>query len=246
MPFARRRLTIALAAGAALAALAPAAPALGKATTTFKGGVLSIEGGDGNDRVVVRCGSDSNALVNGKQVKGGPIPCAKVVEINARMGAGRDVVDYSAVGAGFGKTRFEGFGVGTGAAALLGPGDDRYIASASAFNLVFGEAGNDRGNGGGARDILRGDAGDDVLNGAGGRDSMIGSGGDDRVSGGSGADILSGNAGNDLLLGAAGADVMGGGTGMDRLRGGGGRDQLFGGAGKDKLNGGGGKDLEKE
>lgn len=246
MPFARRRLVIAVAAGAALAALAPGSPALGKASTSFKGGVLKIEGGDGKDRVVVRCGADSNAIVNGKQVKGGPIPCARIVEINARMGGGRDVVDYSAVGAGFGKTRFEGFGVGTGAAALLGPGDDRYISSATAFNLVFAEAGNDRANGGGTRDILRGDGGDDVLNGAAGRDSMIGSAGDDRVSGGAGADILSGNAGNDLLLGAAGADILGGGTGMDRLRGGAGRDQLFGGAGKDRLNGGAGKDLEKE
>ncbi len=246
MPFARRRLTIAIAAAAALAAIAPASPALGKAKTSFKGGVLSIEGGSGKDRATVRCGADANVTVNGKQVKGGPIPCAKVVEINARMGGGRDVVDYSAVGAGFGKTRFEGFGVGTGAAALLGPGDDRFVASATAFNLAFGGGGGDRANGGRARDILSGGAGDDVLNAGGGRDSVLGNAGDDRLSGGGGADILSGNAGDDLLIGGPGADVLGGGTGMDRLRGGAGRDQLFGGGGKDRLNGGGGKDLEKE
>lgn len=246
MHFARRRVAVAIAAGAALAALASASPALGKAKTSFKGGVLAIEGGDGGDRAVVRCGADSNATVNGKQVRGGPIPCAKVVEINARMGGGRDVVDYSAVGAGFGKTRFEGFGVGTGAAALLGPGDDRFVASATAFNLAFGEGGSDRANGGGARDILSGGAADDVLNAGRGRDSVLGNAGDDRVNGGAGADILSGNAGDDLLIGGPGADILGGGTGMDRLRGGGGRDQLFGGAGKDRLNGGAGKDLEKE
>jgi Ca2+-binding RTX toxin-like protein len=246
MPFARRRLAIAVAAGAALAALAPASPAQGKVTTSFKGGVLKIEGGKGKERVVVRCGADSTAIVNGKQVKGGPIPCAKVVEINARMGGGRDIVDYSAVGAGFGKTGFEGFGVGTGAAALLGPGNDRYIASPTAFNLAFGEGGRDRANGGRARDILSGGAGDDVLNAGRGRDSVLGNAGDDRLKGGAGADILSGNAGNDLLIGGPGADILGGGTGMDRLRGGPGRDQLFGGAGKDRLNGGAGKDLEKQ
>lgn len=241
-----RKLATALAAGLTVAALAPASPAHAKATTSFKGGLLTIEGGDGKDRAVVTCGGDLNALVNGKQISGGAIPCNRVLEINALMGASRDVVDYSRVGPEFGKTQFAGFGVGTGVAGDLGAGDDRYVASATAFNFILGGPGNDRGNGGRDKDILQGDGGGDVLNGASGRDSLIGGAGDDRLSGGAGADIISGNAGDDLLLGGPGADILGGGTGMDRLRGAAGRDQLFGGAGKDKLAGGAGKDSEKQ
>lgn len=245
MALATRRVTLAASACLALASLYPAL-AQGRAASSFKGGLLTIEGSKGKDRVAVTCAADGNARVNGKRVGGGAVPCNRIVEVNANTGAGRDVVDFSGVGTEFGRARFSGFGLGTGVAAELGSGPDRFIASATAFNLAFGGPGNDRANGGREKDILRGDAGNDVLNGAGGRDILNGAAGDDRLSGGAGADILSGNAGNDLLLGGPGADVLGGGTGMDRLRGGPGRDQLFGGPGRDRLAGGPGKDMEKQ
>ena len=226
---------------AVLAVLAPAASA--KVAVSFSDGVLVITGGKNKDRASVRCDSEGNPRVNGKQDK---TACSQVVEIDASMGAGADKVDFSAVGSEFGKAKFPGFGNGTGVAALLGDGDDRYIPSRTAFNLAFGEGGRDRAAGGGVRDILSGGREDDVLNGGGGRDSILGNAGSDRISGGAGADILSGNADGDLLIGAAGADILGGGTGNDRLRGGAGPDQLFGGAGKDKLSGGAGKDIEKQ
>ena len=208
---------------AVLAVLAPAASA--KVAVSFSAGVLVITGGKNKDRASVRCDSEGNPRVNGNQVK---TACSQVVEIDASMGAGADKVDFSAVGSEFGKAKFPGFGNGTGVAALLGDGDDRYIPSRTAFNLAFGEGGRDRAAGGGVRDILSGGREDDVLNGGGGRDSILG------------------NADGDLLIGAAGADILGGGTGNDRLRGGAGPDQLFGGAGKDKLSGGAGKDIEKQ
>jgi Ca2+-binding RTX toxin-like protein len=228
---------------AVFAALAPAAEA--KVKASVDGSLLLIEGGDSKDRVVVRC-TGGNVKVNGKNPKGGAVLCGKIVELNATTGGGDDVVDYSAVGAEFGEAKFGGFGVGTGVAAILEAGNDRYVASATAFNLAFGGAGRDRANGGKAKDILSGGGDGDVLNGAAGGDSVLGNAGDDRLNGGPGADTVSGHAGDDLLLGGAGADAIGGGTGMDRLRGGAGPDRLFGGAGKDKLNGGAGKDEEKQ
>jgi Ca2+-binding RTX toxin-like protein len=237
----------ALSACLALTALALPAPfADAKVSVSFERGVLVIQGGKGANKAKVRCGADGNVRTNGKGVKGGPIACSQVVEIDASMGAGKDKIDFSGVGPEFGKAKFPGFGNGTGVAALLGDGDDRFIPSPTAFNLAFGEGGRDRAAGGGARDILSGGRGDDVLNGGGGRDSILGNAGSDRVSGGAGADILSGNSDGDLLIGAAGADILGGGTGNDRLRGGSGPDQLFGGAGKDRLSGGAGKDIEKQ
>ena len=229
---------------AGLGALAPLAQA--KVSVGFENRVLVIQGGKGKNKAAVRCATDGNVRVNGRGIKGGPISCSQVVEIDASMGGNADKVDFSGVGPEFGAAKFPGFGNGTGVAALLGDGDDRYIPSATAFNLAFGEGGRDRAAGGRARDILSGGKEDDVLNGGGGRDSILGNAGSDRASGGSGADIISGNSDGDMLIGAAGADILGGGTGNDRLRGGAGRDQLFGGAGKDRLAGGAGKDIQKQ
>ncbi|MGZ5411397.1 MAG: hypothetical protein ACXWYV_02740, partial [Solirubrobacterales bacterium] len=80
MSLARATVAAALAV-AALTALAPAASA--KVSVGFDDRVLIIQGGKGKNRVAVRCGDDGNVRVNGTGVKGGPIACAQVVEIDA-------------------------------------------------------------------------------------------------------------------------------------------------------------------
>lgn len=236
---------ITLIAAAALAALAAPAPAQAKLASGYDAGVLTIQGGDAKERVELRCGADGDVRVNGKRPTTGAVACLQVAEVDASMGGGADVVDFSGLRASeFGRARFGGFGVGTGVAAVLGDGDDRFIACGGCFNLVEGEAGDDRGGGGRERDILVGGRGGDSLGGGGGRDTVFGNAGADRIRGGAGADVLSGNAGPDRLDGGAGDDVLGGGTGRDRLRGGPGRDKLFGGAGVDDLRGGPGRDKE--
>lgn len=240
-----RKTPVALIA-AALACVAAAAPAQAKVTSSFDDRVLNIAGGDGSDRAAVRCDADGLTKVNGKNPKGGPVPCAKVVELDATMGGGDDVIDFSGVGEPFGDAQFPGFGTATGTAAIGGEGNDRYIPSPAAFNVFYGEGGNDRATGGPARDVLSGGAGEDKLNGARGRDSVLGNAGRDRLVGGPAADVITGHAGDDLLAGSAGDDIIGGGAGMDRLRGGPGRDQLVGGPGRDDLRGGPGRDAEIE
>jgi Ca2+-binding RTX toxin-like protein len=156
-------------------------------------------------------------------------------------GAGNDRVDLSNVGppSGFAQRDLPGgFGHGTGAAADLGDGSDRYIGGASAFNLVLAGAGNDHLTGGRLRDSLQGGSGDDIVTAGAGRDILLGNSGNDKLNGGADDDLLSGNAGDDVLIGGPGTDLLGGGAGMDRLFGGPGADRLIGGAGKDSLKGG--------
>jgi Ca2+-binding RTX toxin-like protein len=228
---------------AAAAVLPAPGIAQGKVRSTVSGSLLTLRGGKGDDRAKVICNPEGLVKVNGKNPRTGPVRCSQVSEVDALTGAGNDRVDLTGVGpdAGFGQRNLPGgFGHGTGAAAKLGRGNDRFFGGRSAFNLVLAGVGDDRALGGRFRDSLEGGAGNDRLIGGAGRDVMLGNGGDDKLKGGADDDLLSGNAGDDLLIGGAGADLLGGGAGMDRLFGGPGPDELIGGPGKDKLSGGAG------
>jgi Ca2+-binding RTX toxin-like protein len=237
-----RRPLVRLALPAAIAAALLVGPGIAQAKVraSLGGSLLTVTGGKGSDRVAVVC---RNGLVkiSGKNPRNGPLACSRVSEVDAVMGSGDDRVDLSEVGPdnGFGQRDLPGgFGHGTGAAADLGTGDDRYLGGLSAFNLVLGGPGNDHMRGGRLRDSLQGGAGDDRSSGGRGRDILVGNAGSDKLNGGADDDLLSGNAGNDVLIGGAGPDLLGGGAGMDHLVGGPGPDQLIGGAGKDSLKGG--------
>jgi Ca2+-binding RTX toxin-like protein len=236
----RLRLIATLLAPVALLAC-PSAEA--KVTARVVGQILTVQGGKRADRVKVVCGADANVKVNGRDPGTGPVLCSQVVEVDAVMRAGDDRVDFSGVSDAFGQRDLPGFGQGTGAAALLGPGNDTYIGSPTAFNLAFAGPGNDRMIGGALRDQLGGGPGNDTLRGLGANDLLLGGPGKDRVFGGPGDDLISGNAGDDAMFGGAGADLIGGGGGDDRLSGGPGPDRLFGGPGRDILLGGPGDDL---
>jgi Ca2+-binding RTX toxin-like protein len=218
-----------------------ASTAEAKVTATATGHLLTVHGGKKNDRAAVVC-SSGLVEVNGRDPRSGPVSCSGISEVDALMGAGNDRVNLSGVGtrAGFGQRDLPGFGTGTGAAAQLGRGNDRYVGGGSAFNLVIGGAGSERLIGGALRDDLEGGADRDKINGRDGRDVLLGNADSDTIGGGAGDDLLSGNAGDDLLNGGDGADLIGGGLGMDRLLGGAGNDRLIGGPQKDRLDGGAG------
>ena len=236
-PFAR---LAAIAAAATALAILSSGVAQAKVKATLSGQILKVQGGKGSDRVTVICNAQGLVKVNGKDPARAQIACSRVAEVDALMGEGNDRVNFAGVDSRFAQKDFSGFGHGTGAAADLGPGDDRYVGSATAFNLVLAGTGSDSATGGALRDSLEGGSDDDTLSGLGGRDLMLGNAGNDTLNGGADDDLLSGNAGDDLLRGGAGADLLGGGRGMDRLFGGPGPDELIGGAGKDRLNGGAG------
>ena len=214
-----------------------------KVTATVTGHILTVRGGKGNDRARVTCAAEGSVKVNARDPRTGPVPCSSIAEVDAVMLAGDDRVDFSGVSDAFGQRDLPGFGHGTGAAALLGPGNDTYIGSPTAFNLASGGPGNDRIIGGALRDQLEGASGEDAIRGLGGNDLLLGGLGHDQISGGQGDDLISGNPGDDALFGGPGADLVGGGGGDDRLYGGPGPDRLYGGAGRDELFGGPGSDL---
>ncbi len=81
--------------------------------------------------------------------------------------------------------------------------------------------------GSGYGDMLRGDAGANRLDGGDGDDALRGGGGDDVLDGGADSDRLFGGAGKDELWGKDGDDWLDGGAGADRL---------FGGAGVDTVS----------
>jgi Ca2+-binding RTX toxin-like protein len=236
-PLLRLILPVALVA----AVVVPAGTAQAKVRSTASGQLLTVRGGKGSDRINVVCSATGEVKVNGKNPRTGPVPCARISEVDALTGDGNDRVDLSGVGSGAGFAQRDlpgGFGHGTGCATALGTGNDRYIGGGSCFNLVLGGRGDDRARGGGLRDQITGGSGNDAVTSLAGRDILIGNSGNDKLNAGADDDLLSGNAGDDVLLGAAGADLLGGGAGMDRLFGGPGPDQLIGGPAKDRLNGG--------
>jgi Ca2+-binding RTX toxin-like protein len=239
------RLTPTLLIAAALLAGAPAL-AEAKVGINYANQVLTVTSGKRADTITVVCSAAGLVEVNGRQPFGGPVPCSKVVEVDAIMGAGNDRINLSGVDSRFGAAQFKGFGQGTGAAAQGGPGDDTYTGSATAFNLFFGQADNDTATGGNLRDQFDGGSGNDALRGLADRDSLLGRDGDDHLVGGAGADLLNGGPGDDRLAGSGGADIIGGDAGMDLLLGGPGPDRLIGGPGRDRLRGGAGQDVEIE
>jgi hypothetical protein len=225
----------------AAAVAAPVGAAHAKVRSTVSGQLLTVRGGKAADRVKVVCTSGGLVRVNGKAPRTGAVACASISEVDALTGDGDDRVDVSGVGSGrgFGQRDLPGgFGHGTGCAAALGAGNDRFVGGGSCFNLILGGRGDDRGRGGALRDQITGGSGNDSVTSLGGRDILIGNAGNDKLNAGADDDLLSGNSGDDWLQGAAGADLLGGGPGMDRLFGGPGPDQLIGGPAKDRLNGG--------
>ena len=234
-----RALPLALVLAGSLA-LAPLAEAK-KPRVTFAKRVLTVTAGPKHNRISVSCNAGDLVKVNGRNPRSGPVACSRVAEVNVLAGDGDDWIDLRGVDSRFGEAKFEGFGTATGVAVLAGPGDDRVIGSRRAFNLLFGEQGNDKLSGGGRRDIISGGRGNDQAKGHGRRDTLLGKGGHDSLNGGAGPDLISGNRGNDGLRGGPGDDTIGGGPGRDRLWGGAGDDELYGGMGRDLLRGGPGR-----
>jgi Ca2+-binding RTX toxin-like protein len=86
-------------------------------------------------------------------------------------------------------------------------------------------------------------AGDDVID-AGGARVVSGGDGDDRITLGSAVDITAnGNDGNDRIYGLVGRDRINGGAGNDKLYGERSNDRIDGGAGRDGIDAGRGDDL---
>lgn len=91
-------------------------------------------------------------------------------------------------------------------------------------------------------DVFRGTYIDDFFDGGSGNDDIDGGAGDDHLLGGLGDDRIDGGSGDDLLDGGAGNDTIKGGSGDDTIDGGAGDDLIDAGSGDDIVLGGAGND----
>ena len=191
-------------------------------------GLLSVEGTDQADSVVVR-------EANG--------------EVIVQAGVGDEAQRFS-FNAGdveslefFGRDGDDRFVNNTSLDSLAyGNGGSDTLVGGFAQDELRGGDGDDFLNGRSGDDSLHGDHGNDRLVGAAGDDSLHGWFGNDELIAGAGNDYLSGYLGNDTLRGGAGDDLLRGHEGDDFLAGGQGNDELFGWLGNDRLNGGDGDD----
>ena len=128
-PSYRPYLRFALAAAIAAMLLVAPGVAQGKVSGSLSGSLLTVTGGKGSDHITVLCRNGA-VKVNGKSPRTGATACSKVSEVDVVAGSGNDRVNLSGVGPdnGFGQRDLPGgFGHGTGAAADLGRGNDRYV-----------------------------------------------------------------------------------------------------------------------
>ena len=217
----------------------------GEAFTLLGGGQSdSLVGGAGNDTIQGGAGAD---MLNG--------------------GAGEDLLDYRGSAAGVKVNLAAGTASGGQAAGDVILGFE-HVFGTGRNDVLTGDAGVNRLDGGLGRDLMQGGAGADILNGGGGTKDVVSYlasaagvdvdltrltqvGGDaqgdlllgfESVTGSTKADKLTGTNGANALTGGGGADLLSGQGGADVLSGGGGNDTLDGGSASDQLSGGDGAD----
>jgi hypothetical protein len=188
------------------------------ATVSVIGGILTVRGTAGPDRILVEwIAGKLQVTVNG--IGQGRFEQNGLTGISIDAAAGHDLVLIAR-------------GILLPSSIQGGDGNDQLYAGGGSTELR-GDAGND---------FLYAYQGTDRLFGGAGNDRIYGGSGDDLLDGGEGHDWLFGEAGDDQLLGQSGHDWLYGGNGNDRLEGGDGNDRLWGEAGVDQLLGGPGDD----
>lgn len=177
-----------------------------------------IDGGGGNDLVVIDAGVGHRVTVEGG-----------AGDDNIQGGSGADTLrggmDNDQITGGAGHDTIHG---GTGDDVLDGQAGD---------DALYGEDGGDILTGGTGRNVLYGGANGDTLRASEGGlgDAMFGQGGEDKLYGAGGVDVLDGGDANDEIHGGGLGDIILGGTGDDLLFGDGGIDIILGQEGNDVL-----------
>lgn len=183
---------------------------------------LVIDGGAGNDRIVV-----DNDVFQAMYITGGAGNDYIV------GGRGNDVIvdnygsNYINGGRGDDTIIANGLDYDANSRQVAPGGLQSHIANGAIDgNVLVGGAGADYIEGGRGNDLIAGGSGNDVIYGMGGNDRIVSGSGRDYVDGGRGDDVIRSSSGNNNLFG---------GEGSDEIRGGSGRDVLVGGPGNNHI-----------
>jgi Ca2+-binding RTX toxin-like protein len=186
---ARRLMTSALLAVAALAGTAMSASAA--VTATFSNGTLSVFGDSLDNNITVSRDAAGKLLVNGGAitVAGGTATVANTSLIQVFGQGGNDTVTLSEVNGALPK------------ASLFGGAGNDVLTGGSGSDQLFGQSGNDTLLGKGGADLLFGGTENDTLTGGTGDDQAFGQGGNDRMiwNPGEGTDLNEGGADTDTV-----------------------------------------------
>jgi Ca2+-binding RTX toxin-like protein len=138
---------------------------------------------------------------------------------------GGEGIDTIAFGAAVTMSLALGEAAGEGTDVIAGVED---VLGSPFADVIVGNSGRNRLDGGAGGDLIRARGGNDVVLGGKGADRLYGERGADRVNGGPGGDLLAGGPGRDGLRGEAGRDRLlardrrkdsvNGGPGRDRAR----------------------------
>lgn len=198
------------------------------------GGVLEIQGTNGDDVVVVtqlhrldlvRVTIETDGE---QQIEFFNLDDVDSIEFYGGNGDDSFSNSYTNISA----TAYGGYGNDT----LIGGNKNDYFYGQDGNDRIYGYGGDDVLVGGSGNDIMRGGLGADYMYGQSGNDDLNGESGNDRISGGAGHDYLYGGTGNDRLYGDSGNDRLYGQSGDDDLWGGSGTDRFYGGSGFDRAN----------
>jgi Ca2+-binding RTX toxin-like protein len=149
---------------------------------------LTLDGGNGNDRI---SGSKGDDVIRGG--KGNDTILGGDGNDNIDGGRGHDTIM-----GGHGKDTIKG---GRGNDNIMGGFGDDTIDGGRGHDSISGGDGKDTIKGGRGNDRIWGDRGNDTIHGDRGNDTIHGGAGDDSVFGGSGRDNVFGDAGKDWVKG---------------------------------------------
>ncbi|MFB3886819.1 MAG: hypothetical protein ACE144_16445 [Thermodesulfobacteriota bacterium] len=204
--------------------------------------------GEGDDRVE---GAESRVCVKAYGEAGNDRFIGGAAEDTFDGGTGTDWIDYStALSEIKVDMKTKAFKDGRGSRDylqnfenLIGTAFNDEIWGTDDANEIHGLTGHDDVWARGGDDRIYGGAGNDDLYGDEGNDALMGADGNDKLYGGNGNDALFGESGNDTLDGGYDHDAIIGGDGDDALKGDRGHDILLGGMGADTLDGGSDDDI---
>jgi Ca2+-binding RTX toxin-like protein len=212
----------------------------GDGDDTFYAQGGTIDGGAGNDVIIINNNFDATHTTNVETIR-----FDRTTGYFATLKIAKTQLD-----------QIQHFDLKAGAAALIISGDGAIDLTAKFSTFGVNISFTDQTTGANLTatafdDNITGGSFSDSLFGGFGNDAISGDLGNDYVYGGSDSDILQGNAGNDALFGGDGGDTLQGDIGNDYLYGGAGNDYItslaangaaFGNLGNDVIFGGDGDD----